>query len=98
MSAPELSKKLPRKRLPRFALLDGSPPAKARGRHAGHPIDTGREVVVIPVNRRLGFRPQEYSALTGISLPHTWRGIRSGEIETVLVNGIKVVPRAFVIK
>ena len=50
------------------------------------------------INQRLGFRISEWAAVTGISIPSAWRGIRSGEIEIIDINGIKLVPRAFAIR
>jgi len=54
--------------------------------------------ITIPTNRRLGFRPAEFAALTGVSPVTVWRGIRDKKIETIDHCGIKIIPRAFAIK
>jgi hypothetical protein len=43
---------------------------------------------------RLGWRIQEWGALTGISRPTIWRQIRAGRLHVVDVCGIKIVPRS----
>ena len=82
---------------PRYAKLDGKPPRKPRGRHTGTP-GVYREVINIPVSQRLAFRPAEFAALVGLSYTTIWRGIKSGKIETVVQNGVKVIPRSYAIK
>lgn len=93
---PATSKKKP----PRFAKLDGKPPPRPRGRHAKPRSDEppAREIVSIPVNQRLGFRPVEFAALIGVSAPTVWRAIKRGDIPIVDQNGIKIVPRSYAIK
>ena len=80
--------------------LDGKPRSLPRGRHAKSHTDDGapRETTVIPVHQRLGFRPAEFAALIGVSHVTVWRGIKSGKIEVVDQNGIKIIPRAYAVK
>jgi hypothetical protein len=47
---------------------------------------------------RLGFRLAEFAAMCGISLPTLWRRIRDGDIKVVVVGGIKLIPRAEVVR
>jgi hypothetical protein len=88
---------------PRFAKLDGKPPPLARGRHAVARSDTSdeddaaRETITIPTNQRLGFRPAEFAALTGVSVVTIWRGIKDGKIDVVDLNGVRIIPRKFAI-
>src|SRR4051812_33478026 len=77
--------------------LDGKPPARPRGRHAV-PDSTVREATPVPINQRLGYRPAEFAALTGLSYPTIWRRIKRGEIATVQIGGVKLVPRAFAVQ
>jgi hypothetical protein len=80
-------------------------PSPKRRKRASKPDDkpsnSGFVVTVpitIPTNRRLGFRPAEFAALTGVSPVTIWRGIKSGKIKTIDHCGIKIVPRAFAIE
>jgi hypothetical protein len=84
--------------LPRYARLDGKPLAKPRGRHAGRPPDTVREVVTIPVHQRLGFRVAEFAALVGVSTTTIWRQIKSGQIEVIQQHGMKIIPRSYAVR
>lgn len=80
--------------------LDGKPPSRPRGRHAV-PRSEGEvapKPVPVPLPARLGYRVNEFAALLGVSPPHVWRGIANEEIETVDVNGVVIIPRAFAIK
>ena len=98
MNQPKASKRKPP---PRFATLDGRPPSRPRGRHATPASDTSgteREVITVPINRRLGFRVGEYASLLGISYTSVWRHIRDKKIETVVVGGVRLIPRAFAIR
>ena len=90
---------------PRYATLDGRPPSKPRGRHAVARSDTSsdadaepRATITVPVNRRLGFRVGEYANLLGISYTTVWRHIRDGKIKTIVVGGVRLIPRAFAIE
>jgi|RhiMethySRZTD1v2_1073278.scaffolds.fasta_scaffold333993_3 hypothetical protein len=83
---------------PRFVLLDGKPPAKPRGRHAGKPANDERRTFAIPVNQRLGYRVSEWAALTGSSTATVWRHVRSGRIETVKQGSVTLIPRRFAIR
>ena len=96
MNSPTASKKQP----PRYGRIDGKRPSRPRGRHAvPHPgDDTGREVVVIPVTRRLGFRVDEFAALIGVSRVTIWRGIAAGKIDVVEHGGMKIIPRSYAVK
>jgi len=93
-----------RKPPPRYTTADGRPPSKPRGRHAVARSDTSdedadpRATITVPVNRRLGFRVGEYAALCGISYTSVWRGIRDKKIETVVVGGVRLIPRSFAIQ
>ena len=83
--------------------LDGKPGSLPRGRHAkprgdGDDDPAPREVAAIPVHQRLGFRPAEFAALIGVSYVTVWRGIKSGKIDVVDQNGIKIIPRAYAVK
>jgi hypothetical protein len=60
--------------------------------------DDDRAPPAIPINQRLAFRPAEFAALVGVSYVTIWRGIKSGKIDTVVQNGIKVIPRAYAVK
>jgi hypothetical protein len=88
---------------PRIGRFDGKPLSRPRGRHAVARSDTSdddpkRRVITIPPTRRLGFRIAEFAALTGVSVPTVWRGIKSGKIEVIDHLGITIVPRAFVVR
>jgi excisionase family DNA binding protein len=92
--------------VPRYAKLDGKPLAKPRGRHAvAHSTtaksendDAERKVITIPMTQRLGYRPGEFAALLGVSVPTIWRQIRDKKIEVVEIGNVKLIPRAFAIK
>jgi hypothetical protein len=73
-------------------------PSRPRGRHSVDAPTTESNAPAIPVNQRLGFRPAEYAALTGVSLTHVWRGIKNGKIKTVDINGVQVIPRSHAIE
>jgi hypothetical protein len=90
----------PKKKSPRIGKLDGKPPPRPRGRHAVAVTadDAKREVVTIPVEQRLGFRPAEFAALIGVSNVTVWRGIRDGKIDVIDEGGIKIVPRSYAIR
>ena len=60
--------------------------------------DAPRKAVPVPVHQRLGFRPAEFAALTGVSYVTVWRGIKSGKIDVVEQNGMKIIPRAYAVK
>jgi hypothetical protein len=49
-------------------------------------------------NDRLGYRLAEFAAMCGISLPTLWRRVREGDIKVVVVGGIKLIPRAEVVR
>jgi excisionase family DNA binding protein len=94
-----------RKPPPRYASLDGRLPSKPRGRHAVARSETSsdadaepRAILTVPVNRRLGFRVGEYANLLGISYTTVWRHVRDGKIKTIVVGGVKLIPRAFAIE
>ena len=75
--------------------------SKARQRRASKKAaasDEAKPRRMIPVNRRLGFRPGEFAKLIGVSDVTVWRGIRDGKIDTVDQAGIKIIPRAFAIR
>ena len=96
----------PKNRRPplRYAKLDGKPLSGPRGRHAVARSDTSdedadqRATVTVPVNRRLGFRVGEFAALLGVSYTTIWRRIRDKKIETVIVGGVRLIPRAYAIQ
>ena len=46
----------------------------------------------------LAIGPAEFAALCGVSYPTVWRRIKRGEIKTVVIGGVKVIPRAFAIE
>ena len=54
--------------------------------------DAPRRAVAVPIHQRLGFRPAEFAALIGVSHVTVWRGIRSGKIEVIDQNGIRIIP------
>lgn len=94
-----------RKPPPRYATLDGRLPSKPRGRHAVARSDTSSEpdaepraTITVPVSRRLGFRVGEYANLLGISYTSVWRGIKADKIKTIVVGGVRLIPRAFAIE
>lgn len=90
-----------RKPQPRYAKLDGKPPAKPRGRYAASSrVAPGevRETITIPVAQRLGFRVAEFAALLGVSTPTIWRGIRAGKIEVVEQGNMKIIPRSYAVR
>jgi hypothetical protein len=94
-----------RKPPPRFATADGRPPSRPRGRHAVARSDTSSDEdgdqpapIVVPVNRRLGFRVAEFAVLCGVSYTTIWRDIRDKKIETVEVGGVKLIPRAYAVQ
>jgi hypothetical protein len=97
MSILDLPKKTPRKKPPRYTGLSGYV-GKPRGRHTNHPADTERETIIVPPERRLGFRIPEFAALLNVSAPTIWRGIKKGEIEIAIINGMRIVTRAYAIK
>jgi hypothetical protein len=72
--------------------LDGKPRGW-RGRPA-----IGRAGRPLAVHERLGFRPAEFAALIGVSHVTVWRAIRDGNIRVIDQNGIKIIPRSFVIE
>jgi hypothetical protein len=72
---------------------DGKPSPRRRFATA-----SSEDVVAISPARKLGFRPAEFAALTGVSPVTIWRGIKTGKIETIDHCGIKIVPRAFAIR
>ena len=74
--------------------LAGKPRPKSRTDSDGTP----RAPAPVPVNQRLGFRPAEFAALTGVTYVTVWRAIKRGEIEVVYHCGIKIIPRAFAVK
>src|SRR5512146_1350442 len=81
---------------PRYAKLDGKPLARPRGRHAVARSDTADdaaapEVINIRVHQRLGFRITEFAALIGVSHVTIWRGIKSGKIDVIDQNGVKII-------
>ena len=80
--------------------LDGRPRPAPRGRHAKARTsdDAPREGVTVPIHQRLGFRPAEFAALIGVSHVTVWRGIRSGKIEVIDQNGIRIIPRRYLIQ
>ena len=95
-----------RKPPPRYAKLDGKPLSRPRGRHAVARSDTSDEdadadrpaIITVPVNRRLGFRVGEFAALLGVSYTTIWRYIRDKKIETVIVGGVRLIPRAYAVQ
>ena len=89
----------------RPSLVDDGKLRRPRGRHAkasssddGDGDDAPRKPDPVPVNQRLGFRPAEFAALTGVSYVTIWRAIKSGKIEVVDQNGVKVIPRAYAVR
>ena len=50
------------------------------------------------MNQRLGFRVEEWAALTGVSDTTVWRAIKDGRIDVIEESGLKIVPRAFAIR
>lgn len=88
-----------------FERLDGRPNRHRRGRHAiprsqHDPTDEQQQAAAVPLtaHQRLGFRIPEFCALFGISRPTVWRGMKSGEIEYVEVNGVKIITREFAVR
>ena len=83
----------------RPSLVDDGKP---RGRHAklaaSGDDDAPRTALPVPIHQRLGYRPAEFAALCGVSYPTVWRRIKRGEIKTVVIGGVKVIPRAFAIE
>lgn len=61
---------------------------------AGVSVDGDIEKLMITGGGRLGWRVNEWVALTGISRPTVWRQIRDGRLNVVDVGGITIVPRA----
>jgi excisionase family DNA binding protein len=49
-------------------------------------------------NQRLGFRVGEFAALLGVSYTTIWRHIRDKKIETVIVGGVRLIPRAYAVQ
>ena len=92
------SKSSNRKASPRYARLDGKPPAKPRGRHASKRASTSRKVTAIPVQQRLGFRVEEFAALLGVSHVTIWRRIKRGEIEVFRQGRTTIIPRAYAVR
>jgi predicted DNA-binding transcriptional regulator AlpA len=43
---------------------------------------------------RLGWRINEWTALTRTSRPTIWRQIKDGRLKIIDVNGIKLIPRS----
>lgn len=88
----------------RPSLVDDGKPPRPRGRHAkasssdGDGDDDPRKTEPVPISQRLGYRPAEFAALCGVSYPTVWRRIKSGQIKTVVIGGVKVIPRAFAIE
>lgn len=78
--------------------LDGKPPPQPRGRHAKPRDAAAAPAIPIPLPARLGYRVDEFAALTGVSRPTVYRGIRNGTIDVVEVNGIRVIPHTFVVR
>ncbi len=89
-----------------FERLDGKPKRLRGGRHAiphcqhGLTAEQQERDAAIPLtaHQRLGFRIPEFCALFGISRPTVWRGMKSGEIEYVEVNGVKIITREFAVR
>jgi hypothetical protein len=52
----------------------------------------------IPVNQRLAFRPAEFAALVGVSYVTIWRAMKRGDIETIVQNGVRVIPRSYAVR
>ena len=89
--------------------LDGKPRSLPRGRHAKRsdgeppadkpaddkPADAPRAV---PIHQRLGYRPAEFAALTGLSYVTVWRQIKNRKIDVIDQGGIKMIPRSYAIK
>jgi hypothetical protein len=92
--------------LPRYGKLDGKPAGRPRGRHAlkarsdtsGEDDDATRKVIQIPVVQRLGFRIGEFAALIGVSDVSVWRAIKAKKIDTIDLNGITIIPRAYAVR
>lgn len=87
---------------PRLVDKSGEPP-RPRGRHAkpsgdGDVDDAPRKASPVPIHQRLGYRPAEFAALTGVSYVTIWRRIKRGDIKTVEIGGVKLIPRAFAIE
>jgi hypothetical protein len=106
MSKSEAPPEPKKSRLIAFERLDGKPKRRRRGRHAIYhsqpdPAAEQRQrdaAVPLTARQRLGFRIPEFSALFGISRPTVWRGMKSGEIEYVKVNGVKIITREFAVR
>jgi hypothetical protein len=89
-----------------YARLDGRPKRRRGGRHAiqrsQHDPTAEQQqrgaAVPLTAHQRLGFRIPEFCALFGISRPTVWRGMKSGEIEYVEVNGVKIITREFAVR
>jgi hypothetical protein len=56
------------------------------------------DVIEIPFRERLAFRIDEFAALLGISKVTVYRGIKLGDIETVMQNGVRLIPRRYLVK
>jgi len=54
--------------------------------------------VNVPSGDTISGSVQVDPALTGVSVPTVWRGIKSGKIEVIDHLGITIVPRAFVVR
>ena len=100
------SKAVPERPLLAYTRLDGKPKRRRGGRHAvpNSQHDSAAEqqqrdaAVPLTAHQRLGFRIPEFCALFGISRPTVWRGMKSGEIEYVEVNGVKIITREFAVR
>lgn len=43
---------------------------------------------------QLGWRMQEFAAVVGVSLPTLWRRVKAGDVRTVKIGGVTLVPRS----
>ena len=77
--------------------LDGRPPPRPNGRQA-KPDEPPREAVPLKVTQRLGYRIAEFAALTGVSVPTIWRGVKAGKIVVIDHCGVPIIPRAYAIE
>jgi hypothetical protein len=95
----DLPPKPKKKRQKKRIRLDGKQ-GRPRGRHAVPRAEGEPAPVAAPLRLmlRLGYRVGEYAALTSTSVSHVWRGIHNKTIKTVDVNGVTLIPRAFVIE
>lgn len=48
----------------------------------------------VGLEHQISWRIPEFAAVVGISLPTLWRRIRAGDIRTVRLGGVTLIPRS----